>query len=460
MKKRINYFGHFFLCLLISIHSFSQKESSDTTTIAVISEVGKPNGKLSENIINEEGDTLMSADERLELIIPPGAVSKNTTISIQPITSLMPNGNGQAYRLEPSGITFQQPIQIIFHYDTEEEKDSSQLLMGIAMQDDNGQWYGLNEFAIDTVAKTISGKINHFSIWATFNKLRLQVVGGNRLKVKKSALVGISGVFVNQEDKDQKGLSKLKTMKPPQNAVWYVENVIKGNRSVGVLEKGRVDESEAKWNHYTAPDNIPDNNPVIVSVDLVWESYTGIHKNITSRRLETKILIYDNAYEVEIVSKQEGSNFSYEDTGSFVVSVEGKTARLIETRNNNTTDKLEFVGKGCVSKIINSGANTGHIHITGVNWIKVTPAEPPGFPYIDIAFILKPMVYSTFRITCTDKRGKKFTATSDAATAKVAASYAYPYSVRFFAKEGEQVIQDIPVDGGYYKVTVKKLSDD
>ncbi len=448
--------------LFVSANLSAQNNSAeDTTTKEVISEIGKPNGKISEKTMNQEGDTLISREGNLELIIPPGAVSKNTIISIQPITNLMPNGNGQAYRLEPSGIQFQQPVQIVFHYNPEESKDSAQLLMGIAMQDDKGQWYGLNDFTLDTVAKTISGIINHFSIWATFDKLKLKTLGGEyRLKVKKSALVFISGVFANQEDKDQSGLSKLKTMKPPENAIWYVDGVIKGNVSVGTLQKGRVDESEAKWNEYTAPANIPDNNPVTISVDLVWVSYTGNHKTIRSKQLKTQILIYDNAYEVEIESKQEGSNFSYIDEGSFVVSLEGKTARLIETKNKNSTDKLEFVATGCKSTLINAGLNHGHIHITGVKEIKVTPAEAPNYPFVDISFIPARMVYSTFRITCTDKSGKKFTSTTEKATDKVAASFAYPLSVRFFAKEGEQVIENSIVPGGYYKVTVRKLKDD
>ena len=40
------------------------------------------------------------------------------------------------------------------------------------MQDDKGQWYGLKEFTLDTVVKTITGNINHFSVWATYDKLK------------------------------------------------------------------------------------------------------------------------------------------------------------------------------------------------------------------------------------------------------------------------------------------------
>ena len=44
------------------------------------------------------------------------------------------------------------------------------------MQDDKGQWYGLKKFTLDTVAKTISGNINHFSTWVSFDYLYIGFV--------------------------------------------------------------------------------------------------------------------------------------------------------------------------------------------------------------------------------------------------------------------------------------------
>ena len=75
--------------------------------------------------MNKDGGTLVSRDGTVELIIPAGALSKKTNMSIQPITNLMPNGNGLAYSLEPSGIQFQKPVQLVFHYDPEESEDSA-----------------------------------------------------------------------------------------------------------------------------------------------------------------------------------------------------------------------------------------------------------------------------------------------------------------------------------------------
>ncbi len=152
--------------------SAQKNAAADTTAGSVITKAGKSEGEKTEiNVTKNEGGSIKSSDGKIELIIPEGAVSKKTLITIEPVTNLMANGNGKAYHLEPSGIQFEKPLQLILHYDEEQIKDSTQLLLGIAMQDESGQWFGLKEFSIDTIAKTISGNINHFSTWAAFEKL-------------------------------------------------------------------------------------------------------------------------------------------------------------------------------------------------------------------------------------------------------------------------------------------------
>ena len=258
----------------------------DTTAKPAITEIGKPDGAKAEMIIGKDGGSFTSSDGKIRLIIPEGAVSKKTTFSIQPVTNLMPNGNGKAYRLEPSGIQFQKPVQLVFHYDPEESEDSMQLLMAIAIQDDKGQWYGLNKFTLDTVAKTISGNINHFSIWARYDKLKLIVFSNNnsniagltpRLKVKKWAGLAIIGVGVTPKPATENSndeLSELSTWMPPTKLIWRVNRIIKGDDAVGKLVKGEIDESKGRFNDYKAPDNIPKQNPVAISVELV-----GLHIN-------------------------------------------------------------------------------------------------------------------------------------------------------------------------------------
>ena len=124
-----------FTLLFVSVTASAQNDV-DTTAQPVITAMGISDGKKTEMMIGKEGGSFASSDGKLILFISEGTVSKKTTFSIQPITNLMPNGNGQAYRLEPSGIQFQKPVQLLFHYTEEESEDSMQLLLRIAMQDD------------------------------------------------------------------------------------------------------------------------------------------------------------------------------------------------------------------------------------------------------------------------------------------------------------------------------------
>ena len=85
--------------LFIAVSAIAQN-GPDTTAGPVITAVGKPDGAKTEIKINKDGSSLQSSDGMVALIIPEGAVPKNTVISIQPISNLMANGNGKAYRLQ------------------------------------------------------------------------------------------------------------------------------------------------------------------------------------------------------------------------------------------------------------------------------------------------------------------------------------------------------------------------
>ena len=68
--------------------------------------IGQPDGEKNSTIIDKEGGRVISADKKIELIFPEGALTSNITISIEPITNLAQGGAGKAFRLEPSGIQF------------------------------------------------------------------------------------------------------------------------------------------------------------------------------------------------------------------------------------------------------------------------------------------------------------------------------------------------------------------
>ena len=478
MKKIIG-----FTFLFATVIAAAQNDiAEDTTAKSAITAIGKPDGAKTEMKIGKEGGSFTSSDGKVKLTIPEGAVSKKTTFSIQPVTNLMPNGNGKAYHLEPSGTQFKKPIELVFHYDPEESEDSAQFLMAIAMQDDKGQWYGLNKFTLDTVAKTISGNINHFSTWATFDKLAL--LGPKRLKVTKTDIMVIYGVDDgsdriwreelekhSRETYGQDVLSPLRSWKRPQKGIWKVNGIVKGNPEFGTLMFGKVDESRLKTNDYTAPRNVPDVNPVTVSVDLVGASFLINGKYVTGLNLKTKVLIYDDAYEVTMISEiQDPSGTclgatTYADAGSFVVSLNGKEPRIIERVNKNTSAFLNYSGGRCWDyKILKPG--TGSIHIAGTPVIKVTPASAPGkSAMIEIIFRKVPSIFPLFQVTCKcdDAPGGPVTSTNAQGIAMMAAILpAQPINIKFEAKEGEQTILEHGKPGGqlYAKFTVKQLKED
>ncbi|RYY11881.1 MAG: hypothetical protein EOO04_34475 [Chitinophagaceae bacterium] len=407
-------------------------------------------GKKNELTIGSEGGKLESSDGYATLIIPEGAVSKKTNFSILPLTNEMPNGNGKAYRLEPSGINFRKPVQLVLKYDEEERQDTSQLLMGIAMQDASGQWMALQKFTIDTVAKRLIGNINHFSDWSKFDAIQIKPYYA-RINVDNMMTLEVIGVQPISCD-DESQLCALE--KRPKKVIWKVNEITGGNGIVGTIN-GRMLGA-----YYKAPAKVPANNPVAVKADLVGLTFWFNKQLFKNLSLVSNVLVYDNAYEVKMVSRQEVGTATYIDTGSFVVAIDGESGKLVEKVNKNITDELEYLITECTYVLINPGANHGNIHITGAKHIKVTPAKAPDFPSVEISFIASPMVYSTFRFTCRDSKGKPFVKTSEAATGRVAQSSAMPLFIKFVAKKGEQKLVDMPIPGGYYRVTVKQLNDE
>lgn len=463
-----------FAFLLFAVPALAQNKTlEDAAAGPVITAVGKPVGNKTEIKINKDGSSLRSSDGVVELIIPEGAVPKKTVISIQPITNLMPNGNGKAYRFEPSGIQFQKPMQLIFHYDEEEIKDSMQLLMGIAMQNDKGQWLSLKNFELDVTAKTISGTINHFSDWSNFSAIKLYPTYA-RVKVNKELDLTIDLVASEEEEVMQLNndpmLAPLRRRNISWTSSWRANEILNGNTVVGTI----TPQSKVKAT-YKAPAKVPERNPVAVTADLRGLNYTtnvrGQAITFTDLKLVSNLLIYDNAYEVTMISEvQDPSGVcmgatNYKDTGSFVVSLNGREARLIERVNRNTAAVLNYSGGKCWG-YANLKPGTGNIHIAGSPVIKVTPPSVPGRgAWIEISFSRTPAIFPLFQITCKcdDAPGGPITSTNAKGIVMMARFLAaLPEYIKFEAKEGEQVIIEHGNPGGliYTKFTVKQLQEE
>lgn len=453
-------FGFFIVFSLHTLYPSAQNiVVADTVIKFGITEKGKPDGEISETKIGKEGGSIQSSDGKVELIFPSGAITKKTTISIQPIINFAPNGGSHAYRMEPSGVIFQQPVQIIFHYKDEDTEGSLASLMGIAMQDDKGFWTPLEKVELDTVLNTVTASIRHFSSYVNFTWSKLYPASA-RVKVNGSLRLQIRTLTPLDDNDDE--VTSLGGVETPPAESWSVNSILRGNSNVGFISASQNNSAI-----YQAPTSIPQQNPVAVSVEHIYKSKYLNQKNL---RLVSNITIYDDAYEVKMVAAMAGGSpaawggiVKYKDEGSFIVSLQKDKPEVINIKN-----QMEVMTSNCSKIILNPNSNTGLLHVAGTKQIKVTPANPPGQPYpiVEIWFIPHSIELTQFHFTCPPPPGVKNAASGNIDVSQMAMMLfmktpAIPQYIKFIAKDEEQTILESPagVKEIYYKISVKKIKE-
>jgi hypothetical protein len=309
----------------------------------------------------------------------------------------------------------------------------------------------------------MTGNTNHFSDWSRFDRIKIDPSYG-RLKVKKSMSLTIN--LVSDDSGDELAtLSPIKKKGIPWRAVWMANEIINGNAT-----EGKIAVTHRTAIRYTAPNSLPPKNPVAVTAELTGIAYRLNGVTFEKLRLVSNILIYDNAYEVTLISKINGmggselGSVTYRDTGSFVVSLTGRQPTLIEKVNRNLPDKLEYNGK-CEITQLKTGS--GNIHILGVVYIKLIPDPLSGEAdkWIELQFKKAPTILPLLQFRCPPVGPGGWTTTNNASgNAMMAGIPAYPQIVRFELKEGEQTTEpkfgESDSDEIYLRVRVKQIRDD
>jgi hypothetical protein len=152
-----------FLVLLGACKKSNVSGGTDSTNIPFITPIGDTAGAPVSASIGPTGGSLTSSDGRVQLVIPAGALSQTTIITIQPIINLCPGGIGLAYDLQPTGTKFSTPASFIFHYSDSDVNGTEPLLITSAFQDSANAWeFNDTEKDVDSINKKISFDINHF----------------------------------------------------------------------------------------------------------------------------------------------------------------------------------------------------------------------------------------------------------------------------------------------------------
>jgi len=292
--------------------------NTDTTKPSA---VGTATGPSVSQTIGAAGGTIVTADGRMELDIPAGALATNTNITIQNTTNTMASGIGDGYSMTPDGLKFAQPVTFKFHYADSDVNGSSPYLLDIAYQDSAGFWKGIPVTGLDSINNFVSVQTNHFTHYATYKILFLSPVAGD--------LIGNYALFVNKRETyvlmgcADNNLGNIEPLPSGQGGAlqngWLVNGAVGGSAAYGTAvtattQNSGLAASEGIGNYvactYTAPSMAPSghDNPVKLSaLLLVPISYLRYMLALGSptRKVVTvstsiKILDY-NVYRLDIV---------------------------------------------------------------------------------------------------------------------------------------------------------------
>lgn len=129
---------------------------TDEPYIPMTYSAGIPDGMLVQKSIGPAGGTIASADGKISLSIPAGAVAAPTNFSIQSISNTMPLGGGPSFRLLPDNVAFSKPATLTFTYDEAMLDGREEEALDIAYQDVEGTWKALNKTLQDTARHTLT----------------------------------------------------------------------------------------------------------------------------------------------------------------------------------------------------------------------------------------------------------------------------------------------------------------
>jgi hypothetical protein len=242
--------------------------------------VGTPIGDKISQSIGSGGGVIRTADGKVSLTIPAGALSQTTTISLQPIENKAFMGIGSAYEFSPDGLKFAKPAQLTIKYEAGSLDGTSPEAIGIAFQDEKRAWQG-TAAKVNISQGTFTASVPHFSSWAFFKYYSLTPESMNLApsKVQKLEVVYLKGSvhdpdLLNRppmagDDDLIAPLIAPKLLKASQVKNWRVNGEDAGNRfneitgGLTLLDQGAAAE-------YKAPSKVPAKpyNPIAVSVEL------------------------------------------------------------------------------------------------------------------------------------------------------------------------------------------------
>ena len=336
MKKLFTYLLP--VALVLVLVSCKKDKGNDGPDGPIITDKGSPTGSMVTENIGPAGGQLQSADGLLTLTIPAGALNANTSIGIQPITNTAPQGIGTGYRLTPEGTTFSSPVTISIKYIPDSLVNTAPDFLWIASQYSDGSWGGYRTSTVDVNAQTVTVQTTHFSDWVigSFVEMSLNPSAAS-VKVGNSLGLSISGFNGDYDDGEVIPLAPVNqpTDKLASRLGYFTINgwtlngaaaPVSGN--AGSLQAAAGSRSAT----YTAPSQVPAQNPVAVSVSL---TQTQINGPSASFMLVSNIQVYEGYHARFTVN---GSEVVFSESEIFMSGVQpSPSGNVVQAMGANGT---------------------------------------------------------------------------------------------------------------------------
>jgi parallel beta-helix repeat protein len=140
--------------------------STTTYTLTAINAFGEVTAQAKVIPVGPDGGTVTSDDQKVQIVIPAGALTQETLITIQGALN-PPSGHiGMAYEFGPSGLTFQLPATVSITYDEASLPaglSETSLRLGTVLS--SLHWCEILGSSINTTANTVTGQTYSFSTY-------------------------------------------------------------------------------------------------------------------------------------------------------------------------------------------------------------------------------------------------------------------------------------------------------
>ena len=239
--------------------------SPENTPGGDVTLLGQPTGNAVSKVLGPEGGSLFTNDGTGQLVIPAGALTQATTITLQPITNQAPNGMGVAYRLLPADLNLGKPATLIAQYSDGDLAGNTPETMGMASQHSDKIWYSAVGQTINAATHQISAPVPHFGDWSLYKQFMLL------FKHRPDEAIAYYGETVDLEIRQ---LIPVSVSNEDPLRTRIIRSTDQNGYKWALAGHGKLTPNQSVVS-YTAPAYHPEQNPVTITATITPANSTA-----------------------------------------------------------------------------------------------------------------------------------------------------------------------------------------